>query len=359
MPPAGKPVTCYNIPMDSTKKIIKLQRLMKKQGLVNLLVTKPENVYYLSGLYSTSAAIIITNKKSYFLTDCRYFLKAQELKNAFELIKVTKGLMKEIIETIKILKINEIAFEENFMNYADYKELKSNFKLIESGQLIECLRMIKDAGEIKYLKKAGLIIKKAMSEIKKAVKPGLTEKEIACKLDCLILKNGADGIAFPTIVASGQNSAIPHHETSEKVVSEGDFVLIDAGAVYNHYCSDMTRTFVAGKPSKKQREILETVKDAQRKALKAIRFGTKLRKLDNEARNLIEYSGYPDCFTHGLGHGIGLDIHEAPPVSKLSEGSVKAGMVFTIEPAIYIDDFGGVRIEDTVYVTKSGVQILT
>lgn len=345
--------------MNHANRLDKLRKLMQKNNVKTLLITKSENIYYLSGLYSTSAALIIAEAERYILTDARYFLRAQELSNLYKPVKVTKGLMKEIIKIARSLKIKKMSFEENCVSCFDFKELNNSIKLKESGGLVEILRQVKDNDEIKNIKKAGKIIKKAMNDIKKEIVVGSTEKEIASKLNSLMFVHGADGIAFPTIVAAGSNAAVPHHETSNRKIKEGDIVLIDAGTSFNHYNSDMTRTFVAGKPSEKQREIINIVKEAQAKAIKAVSSGIKIKELDKKARNLIEYSGYGNCFTHGLGHSIGLEVHEAPSINKTTDALVKSGNVFTIEPAIYIEDFGGVRIEDTVLVTDEGVEVLT
>lgn len=332
---------------------------MAEEDIQGLLVMKPENVYYLSGLFSTSAALIILGDSQYLLTDSRYFLVAKGLEEIYTLVKVIKSLKQTILEIVKKLGLKKIAFEEYFVSYSVYEQLSRNIKLTQSNLLIEEMRLVKEDEEIERIKKASEITKKSMDQVEEMITPGITERKLASKMDCLMVGNGAHATSFPTIVASGANSAIPHHETTDKIIEQGDFVIIDAGADFEHYQSDMTRTFVAGKFSDKQKELKNIVAEAQRKAITKIKPGILLKDIDKAARDLITDNGYGDNFTHGLGHGIGIEVHEGPVINSSSEKKAVKGMVFSVEPAVYIEGYGGVRIEDTVLVNEDKAQVLT
>ena len=345
--------------MDFIKRLEKLIGLMEKGKIDILLITKPENVYYLTRLFSSSIALVISKQgESYLLTDSRYYSKAKNLETGFQVIKVKNDLDDEINSILKKMKIRTIAAEEEHLTVNKWNQIEKSCELVKSNNLVEKLREIKDSDEIESIRKANKILKSSFSEIVDYIKPGVKELELASKLDEIIMKNKAHGIAFPTIVATGKNSAVPHHETSTDEIREGDFVLIDAGAIYNHYNSDKSRTFIAGNADEKQIEMIKLINNAQKKAIEYISPGKEAHEIDGIARKVISDGGRIKYFSHGLGHGLGLEIHEEPYIKRANTKVIKEGMVFTIEPGIYLEEIGGVRTEDNVYVTSSGAEIL-
>lgn len=345
--------------MNNRLRIGRLKEILLEKKIEAFLVTKPENVYYLTGLLSTAAIMLIGNGKELLITDSRYIGRAIELTSGCEPILCQSALSEAVISEAQKAGIKKIWFEEKHTSVELFKNLSSHLEMVESGSLVEELRLIKDESELDLIKKASVITKEAMKKTINEVKIGMTEREIAAIFDCEIIRSGADSPAFETIVASGKNSAIPHHETSEKKIEDGDIVLIDAGARYRHYCSDMTRSFIVGKRSSEAEKLITTVKEAYEVAIKSINESANFKDIDFNVRNYIEKAGYKGKFTHNLGHGIGLDVHEAPVLGPKSTTKAAKGMVFSIEPGIYIDVFGGVRIEDTVAITDNGVEILT
>jgi Xaa-Pro aminopeptidase len=267
-----------------------------------------------------------------------------------------------IADTVKSLGIKKLGFEEDHMSYGFYTDISSKLREVELTSLdgiIERLRQVKDEEEIKLIEKAASIADNAFSEIIKFIKIGMTEKEIDLELEFLMRRNGASGLSFPSIVASGKRSSLPHGAASHKKVEYGDFLTLDFGCVYNGYCSDITRTVIIGKASEKQKEIYDIVLEANLEALKNIRPGITGEELDTIARKVIEKYGYAKYFGHGLGHGVGMLVHELPYVSKKGTSPLQSGMVITDEPGIYISGFGGVRIEDLVLISDSGYRVLS
>ncbi|MEM4700911.1 MAG: M24 family metallopeptidase, partial [Candidatus Bathyarchaeia archaeon] len=246
---------------------------------------------------------------------------------------------------------------ENYRSLA--KGLRGKAKLKPMGKLVWELRKVKDSGEIELMRKAGELVCEGMKAAYETVKPGVREYEVAAEIEYAMRRKGSWGTAFDTIVASGARSAFPHGGCTDREIREGDLVVVDIGACYRYYRSDMTRTFVAGKPSEKQKKLYEVVKTAQRKAVQAVKAEAKAKDIDTVARKIIEEAGHGVNFVHGLGHGIGLEVHEPPALSQQSKDKLAAGNVVTIEPGIYIVGFGGIRIEDTVLVREQGSEKFT
>ncbi|MDD4351982.1 MAG: aminopeptidase P family protein [Candidatus Gracilibacteria bacterium] len=330
----------------------KLSRQLAKKNLKAFLVTSPANVHYLTGHdFGGDAFCLLFQNKIYVLTDRRY----ENVKlSACELVIVRKKLALELKNILG--KIKKLAVEDSF-TLRQVKKL-GNYKLIAKVGLIEELRMLKSTDEIKEITKACQLTKEAFRMIEKKLKGGMTERQIAWEMEKFVRERGADALAFTPIVASGENGAKAHAVLTDRKLKEGDLVTIDFGVKVAGYHSDMTRTYQIGKISKKQAEILSLVKRAQKEALKIIKPGIELSKIDQVARKVIEQPGYAKFFSHATGHGMGLEIHEEPRISLKSRGKVQAGMVFTIEPGIYLPDCG-VRWEDTVLVRKKGYKKLT
>jgi Xaa-Pro aminopeptidase len=317
------------------------------------------NRRYLSGFTGSNAYLYISKNTQKLLTDFRYIEQATKQCPEFIIIDyIEKGLENTLNNIIEEDGANKVGFEDTILTYKDYMDLEEGLKNIQLepiGDIVEQIRMVKNKEELELIKKAASIGDMAFKHIIKYVKVGMTEKEIALELETFMKKKGADKLSFDTIVASGVNSSLPHAEPTDKEIEQGDFVTLDFGCIYKGYCSDMTRTFVIGKASEKQKEIYQTVLEAQEKALLAIKAGCIGKEIDKIARDIITEKGYGDNFGHGLGHSVGLYIHEEPRFSPRDENAFTKNMVVTVEPGIYVPEFGGVRIEDLVCVTDEGI----
>jgi Xaa-Pro aminopeptidase len=345
----------------SQERINRIKRVLREDHLDGILITSLENVHYLSGFTGSDAALVMTETKGYFLSDSRYTTQAREEVSGFELIeykKKTEGLS----DLMNDLGLRGVGFEAQNLTYGAHKELAekvSGGELLPLDERIKNIRAVKDDEEIGSIKKTIDIASKSLRENIGRIKPGTRESEIALELEFSMRRNGADGISFDTIVASGDRSALPHGKPSEKTIHKGDFVIIDFGVRYRGYYSDETCTFFCGKPNLRQKEVYQIVKDAHDKTIASVRPGRKAMELDAVARGWIKDAGYGAYFGHMTGHGVGLAVHENPVIGPETMDVVEEGMIFTIEPGIYIPGWGGVRIEDMVLVTGNGFEILT
>ncbi len=341
--------------MDNYKRV---QELLPKLKIEALLISNGNNMRYVSGFAGATGYLYISEKRHAVITDFRYTIQAEMEAQGYEIITIGNGGYEESINDILSTdKVERLGFEAEDMLYADFSKLKEKLKAKEFmpiGGDITRLRRIKTPRELEYIRKAEEIGDQAFTEILTFIKPGMSELEIAARIEYLLKVNGAEGMSFNAIVASGVNSSMPHAVPSRKKVETGDFLTMDFGCIYNGYCSDMTRTIVIGKASDEQKKVYNTVLKAQLAALDFIKAGYKGKEVDKVARDIIYGAGYEGCFGHGLGHSVGLFIHENPRLSMLEEDIIEAGMTETIEPGIYIKGFGGVRIEDLVAVTEDG-----
>jgi Xaa-Pro aminopeptidase len=343
------------------KRLARAKEFLRQQGLDGILVQSPANSMFLSRFTGTAGSLLITGEKDIILTDFRYTRQAKEQCPDFEVIEYKNGLLDRLSALLKENGILKLGFEDAYITYRQYRQMidkLEGFELTPVGEGVNLLRMIKDRQEIELMRTAASISEKALEHVVPMIRPGVTEREISRALEVFMIEKGCSGPAFDFIVASGWRSAMPHGVASDKSIENGDFVTIDFGGKYMGYCSDMTRTFVVGKCSERQREIYDTVLNAQITALKTIRAGISCKEADGAARGIIEKTGYAGSFGHGLGHGVGLMIHEAPVLGPKSETVLEVGMAVTVEPGIYIDGFGGVRIEDLVIVQEDGVENL-
>ncbi len=342
------------------------QRIKKLWQLVDretegMLITSPENIRYLCGFSGSTGSIVITRREGIFLTDGRYTTQARQEVRGLEVV-TCKEQVTGIAGIIKKLQLRSVGFEARSVSVAVLQELEKEMPAVQLqpySDKLDQLRMIKDAAEITILKKAAQIAAQSLQEGLPLIKPEVREAEIAAELEYRIRKNGGDGPSFPFIVASGARAALPHGTASQKKIAAGDFVVVDYGAVYAGYASDETCTFIVGRPTRKQERIYRVVREAQKRALDALKPGQALQKVDRAARSYMEKQGYKKYVQHGTGHGIGLAVHEPPRISFLSNDTARAGMVVTIEPGLYLPGWGGVRIEDTAVVTKDGAEIIT
>ena len=341
-------------------KIKKVYELMDKEGLDGSLIDSPENRYYLTGFTGTAGRVLLTGKGAYFITDFRYVEQAKKQTEGYEIVELSSNFEKGLNELLKKDGVKRLGFEskaishEQFLKYNEVLEVE----LQKTTDLIEGLRVIKGPEEIEKIKKAVEITDAAFAHILGIIKPGVTEREIALELEFFQKRMGGEKNAFDFIVASGQRSSLPHGVASDKVIEKGDFVTLDFGVFYQGYCSDLTRTVVVGEPDEKQKEIYGLVLKAQLAVIERVKAGMSCKEVDEIARGIIGEAGYRENFGHGLGHGIGLEIHEAPRVSFTSETILQPGMVVTNEPGIYIPGWGGVRIEDDLLITEEGCEVL-
>ena len=339
-------------------RIANLRKYMKKENIEAMLVSSFSNIYYYSNFSSEDGLLVITMKDCYLLTDSRYTVQANEECSLFNVITITKSYSDSLKEILGESKINRIGFEET-LEYNRYNAFKNKLGLEFVALNIESLKNIKDENEIKRIKKACSIADKCYKHILKFVKVGMKEIEVRNEMLRYMLELGASKESFDIIVASGKRGAMPHGVASNKKIKNGDFVTLDFGCINDFYCSDITRTFVVGNPGKEMKHIYDVVHEAQLKGLEVIKPGIKAKDVDFACRDFIEKMGYGEYFTHSTGHGLGILVHDSLAISPRSETILKEGMVFTVEPGIYVEGLGGVRIEDDVVVTASGCEILT
>ena len=323
------------------------------------LISSYPNIFYYSGFTSGDAYLLISHDRQLLITDSRYTIQAHEQAPDFEVVDITTGFD----EIFKMIHTSYIGYEENVMSVKQYRSLRNKTgdrqELVEMSKQINWLRRIKDEDEIKTIAAAEEIGDMAFSYILDELHVGMSERKVALMLESFMKEQGASALSFDTIAASGKRSAMPHGMASEKLIEKGDFLTLDFGCIYKGYCSDMTRTVVFGNPDEKQKEIYDTVLNAQKAALEIIRPGIKCSEVDAAARKVIHDAGYGRNFGHGLGHSVGIEIHEMPSFSPKCEDIVEKGHVITVEPGIYVENFGGVRIEDLVAVTDDGINDLT
>lgn len=315
-----------------------------------VLISGFPNIFYYSGFTSEDAYLLISNNAAYLITDSRYIIQAHEQAKDFEILNIAEGFEKVFSK----VTADYIGYEEKRMTVREFQKLRMklarNQNFVGKQSFIDKQRRIKSEEEIKKIAEAERIGDCAFEYILKKIKPGVSEREISLELEFFMKRNGASALSFETIVASGKRSAMPHGVASKKIIEAGDFVTLDYGCVFEGYCSDMTRTVVIGKANEKQREIYDVVYTAQLSAIDAIKEGVLCCDIDRTARDIISKAGYGDNFGHGLGHSVGIEIHENPSFSPSCGDELKNGHVITVEPGIYVEGFGGVRIEDLIAV---------
>ena len=345
-------------------RLKKILRRLVQENLDGLIVSIPANISYLTGFISSDAYLLVSKKENIYFTDSRYTEEVKpKLKSAATLQRINGSVFELIAGTVLDLGLKRVGFEERHMPYAEYKKIKEGFKsksyLIPTHNLIETLRQVKEPGEIIKIRKALKITALTLRFIQGFIKPGMRELEVAGELERFIRYHGANEASFDTIVASGPNSAFPHHRPGERKIKKNEPLLIDAGVDYFGYKSDLTRVCFLDKINSLTRRIYGIVLKAQEKAIERIKPGEDIAVIDGLARKYIADKGYAKYFGHSLGHGIGLQTHEAPSVSGKNDGILLPGMVFTVEPAIYLPGRFGIRIEDMVLVTKKGCEVLS
>lgn len=344
-------------------KLAGIRETLDELNIDGIIVTNAINRRYLTGFTGSAGVTLITKNESYFLTDFRYGKQAKEQVNHYETIiyQSSRLMMEHLLEQIQKTNIQRLGFESDDVSFNFYTQLKEldSVELVPTTKVVEKLRMVKSEEEISNIRKATEISDAAFTYIQQVIRPGVSEKKIAIELDYFMKEQGAENGAFAYIVASGMRGALPHGVASDKKIKQGDMVTLDYGAVYNGYISDMTRTLAVGEPDAKLVEIYHIVNGALSATLEKLKVGMSAKEIDSIARDYISEKGYGDYFGHGLGHGIGLNVHEDPFFSQSGEDILQAGMVITIEPGIYLPEIGGVRIEDDVLIKEDGIEILT
>ncbi|MCO5388000.1 Xaa-Pro peptidase family protein [Desulfosporosinus sp.] len=341
-------------------RLQQMRQQMHNGNIDAYVVMRPENGRYLSGFSGGETTLYITLEKALLLTDFRYIEQAKAQAPEFEIIDAGQDHFTTLSEIGQ--QAQWVGFEGDFITYVDFGKLKDAFsqaELLSLPDLVSHLRSIKDSSEIELIRQAVKIADMAFDEALKTIEIGQTEEEIGLNLEFSMRRAGASGGSFDFIVASGVRSAMPHGTASSKRVQSGEFLTMDFGAIYQGYCSDITRTVFIGDPEDKHRQVYDTVLAAQRAGIQAVAPGRTGKEVDAVARAIIEKAGYGDYFGHGLGHSVGLAIHEGPNLNKREERLLEPGMVITVEPGIYIPNWGGVRIEDIVLVTENGCEVLT
>jgi Xaa-Pro aminopeptidase len=326
-----------------------------------MIVSNLSNIRYLSGFTGSEALLVLSQDEGWFLTDSRYTSQAGTEVTGARVVEFSNRL-ESLSAILKESGAVKVAFEASYTSVAAYRELMQRVPEVEfvpTDPEFSALRTVKDAAELELLEKVAAIASRSFLEIVGEIRPGAIESDIAWALEVAMRNGGAEGKSFDFIVASGVRGALPHGRASDKVIAAGELVTVDFGAFYQGYCSDETVTVCLGEPESRQREVYETVRVAQQLAIEAVRPGISFREVDAKARDYIAGKGYGQYFGHGLGHGIGLEVHEHPTASPRGIGLVEEGMVFTVEPGIYIPGWGGVRIEDSVVVERDGCRRIT
>ena len=340
----------------------KLKSVLGEQGIDGILITNLTNIRYICGFTGSSATCLILPEKQYFISDGRYAEQSREQVSGF--LRVIENLSHlELLSAKKKNLISDglkLGFEGEHLSVSQYNTMIDLFPKTDwvcTKGILEALQAVKDKSELNAIRTAVEITDSCYKKIIPRIKEGITEKEIANEL-VMYYRRQADGEAYPPIVAGGPNSALPHAVPSDREFKKGDFIVIDAAAKYAGYHADMTRTPVLGEATDKHREIYGIVREAQETAVASAKAGTSCKEMDAIPRSIIEKNGYGEYFNHGTGHGLGLEIHTQPRLSKLSDQVLQVNNVVTVEPGIYLPGWGGVRIEDDIIIEKDGCEVL-
>ncbi len=351
-------------------RLAALRDLFDREGVDALLVSGPENRRYLSGFTADDpewGMLLITPKAAVLITDFRYQIWAQQEALGFEIIIYPADLGRTLADLLKELGVLRLGFEAAHLTYRQYERLTKTtaeaglqMEWLPRVGLVEGLREAKSAGELDAIRRALELTETVLQEVAAALSPGLTEGQVAWEIEKRLREGGAEGLAFPPIVAAGANSARPHHHPGDYVIKPGEPVIIDMGARVDGYCADLTRTVVLGEPDEQFRKIYSLVRRAQEQAEGWLKAGMESQAGDALAREIIAAAGFAEAFGHSLGHGVGLAVHEAPALSPNPERStiLKSGSVVTVEPGIYLAGWGGVRLEDMVHLRPEGAEVL-
>jgi len=352
--------------MNFKNRLKKLRQGLAEKEIDGIFVSQPENRYYLSGFDGSSGYLLITLQNTVLATDFRYIEQAKAQAPDYQIFQITNNTPDWFPRLVAELNLSRLGFEAGHVTFAMYRQLSDilnkaqpQLKLAPIDGLVESLRAIKEPEEIELITKAVEITDSAFEYIESRIHIGMSEKEVAWEIEKFLRENGSQTIPFDIIVASGSNSALPHAKPSQRTINSGEAVVIDIGARFGGYSSDLTRTICLGTPDDTFKKVYDTVLGAQSAAMAMIKEGMTGNQADGVARTVIEQAGYGKAFGHGLGHGIGLASHEQPRLGPNSTELLTSGMVFTIEPGIYLVGWGGVRIEDTVVMESGKIRVIS
>lgn len=338
-----------------------IRKNFAKFDVDSLLITNPFNRRYVTEFTGSAGVALITKNEALFITDFRYTEQASEQIKQFDIIEHKGQIEQEINNQLNKLNITKLGFESAHVTFNDYKKYEQlfNVKLVPTERIVETLRQVKNESEISILKDAAKIADDAFIHILNYIRPGVKEVEIAIELEYFMRQAGSTAASFDIIVASGYRSSLPHGIASEKVIENGELVTLDFGALYQGYCSDITRTVAVGEVSDELKKIYDVVLEAQKRGVAGIEPGMSGQEADSLTRDYITEQRYGDRFGHSTGHGLGLEVHEGPTLSPRSSEILQPGHVVTVEPGIYIPNVGGCRIEDDIVITEDGNERLT
>lgn len=348
------------------QRIDKVREKLAERKFHALVCFSRANIRYLTGFTGSAGVFVIgSDHEAVLITDGRYKLQSKEqTKGTGIRIVITGGTEKAVAAALKRMGVKSVAVEGRYCPVTFWEKLNeelkgAKIKLESTVGIVEELRAVKDENELSYIRQAAQFADAAFEHALKVLKVGMTERELAWEIEAFMRTNGADAIAFPPIVVSGERTALPHGQPSDRRIQKGDLVTLDLGAMVCGYCSDLTRTFVVGKPSGEQQRLYLAVWEAQQRGIEALVAGQNGRKVDSVVRSVLDKYGLKKLFMHGTGHGVGLEVHEVPFLGQRSKDAIKPNMVVTVEPGVYVPNFGGVRIEDLVLVTDTDPEVLT
>jgi Xaa-Pro aminopeptidase len=348
------------------ERLLKLRQKLSEKELDGILISQPENRRYLSGFDGSAGLLLITASESILATDFRYTEQAKQQAPDFQVFQ-TKGDLKEWFPgLVSNIKLKKLGFEAEYLTLASYqrfveavKSLPDQLQLVPAGEPVERLRAVKEAGELELITKAVKLADQAIKHISNIIRPGMTEKEVSWEIERFMKENGSGSMPFDLIVAAGPRSALPHAQPTERPIQKGEPIVVDIGARWEGYCSDLTRTLYLGEADATFAKVYDIVLGAQLTAMATLESGMTGEQADKLARTVIEEAGYGKDFGHSLGHGVGLACHEEPRLANKVSGKLSDGMVFTIEPGIYLTGWGGVRIEDMVVLENGRPKVLS
>jgi len=355
-----------------TRRLEKIKKMLSDKPFDTFLVSEPWNRAYLSGFWAedmhlteSSGFLLITEKAQVLATDFRYQEQAEKETQQFQLVIYKESLINVLPDIFASLATRNLGFEDHHLTYDRFTKIEKKLRewnpkgqLLSAGELVEGLRTIKEPEEIQAIRNSLQLTESVFDTVVGEVVAGKTENQLAWRIEQLMRESGAEQVSFSPIVASGPNAAMPHAAVTNRQIKESETIIVDLGARLEHYCSDMTRTLILGEMDAKTRQVYTTVREAQLRAMAAVRPGISSQEVDGVARDYISSAGFGDHFGHGLGHGVGLAVHEKPGFGKSSSMILQENMVVTIEPGIYLPNWGGVRLENMVRVTADGCEVL-
>jgi|YelNatPaOPRAMG01_1025707.scaffolds.fasta_scaffold43824_1 Xaa-Pro aminopeptidase len=341
----------------------RLASQFERKHIAALLVTGLPNIFYLTGFRGSAGAALVGPSESVLWIDPRYTLQAKEQAAGVEVIEVKGGLLKEAARWIRRKRLGPVGYDDATLTCREFAGLEKaggrRQRWVPAGGMVEDLRAVKDPVEVEWIRRAGKLTAEVFEEVRGLIRPGVRECDLAAEIEYRMKRKGAEGAAFETIVASGERSAWPHARPTSKSLNENDLVIIDLGAILGGYAADMTRTVFLGKPSARIRMLYNQVREAQERAVKVVVPGLRTGDVDAEARKVLDKRKLERYFTHSTGHGVGIEIHEMPRLARGDKSRLQKGNVITVEPGVYLEGLGGVRIEDTILVTGGKPENLT